>query len=824
MRIRALILLLLIPLGFSMIGSGARAAEETSEPENAPLPEKVIDEVVRITRQIERQDDEKAWKEKLSGWEAVLESAERYLDDKNYSTDKSRKLYREVTEIGAEASQVRESVEQELIDAQQLLETLGPVPGRDQIQESDEISKKRALYLAEVTQIVARITQIDLSRTRAEALSEQLSSLRRELLIDRLQKTYPIPLKPATIAAAVPEFFTHAAATGGTVLTWLESLNDAFQNQTKHYLFAVGAVLMLVVLLLLRRFLLQRYGRDPEQANPSYSRRTVAALVEVFATGGIPAIILVAGYEALDRSKAVIAESLSVPVEAALISVFIFILLSSFVRTAFSPRLPAWRLIRLTEQSAYGVGSILIALIAVFAIDAFFRRAFAPLEVSAELISVMEFGFLILEAVPMLVLCLPFWWRVLPVGGDEGGALQNPGFLWVVLRRLVALSMVAALAVTAAGYIPLGDYLFENAVRTTVVVALLFSMRAILHETVGAMVQTRLLRQKLELRIVTLARIKFWINAAVDPLILLAGSYVVVRIWGVPEEDLLRWAQVALTGFSIGSITISLVDILSAIALFIIGMLITRALQRVVLKHVMPQVTENVGMHHSIAAGVGYLGLVVALTVGVAALGIDLSNVALIAGALSVGIGFGLQNIVSNFVSGIILIFEQPIKVDDWVMVNGQEGMVKRINFRATEIETFDKSSVLIPNADLLANPVTNRTLKDRYGRIEVAVSVAYGSDTKLVEKLLLESVAEQQHVVKHPAPFVLFQNFGADGLDFEVRCYTSDVIYKALIASAIRFSIDQAFREAGIDIPFPQRVVHFANPQAVGYKPEPDA
>ena len=179
--------------------------------------------------------------------------------------------------------------------------------------------------------------------------------------------------------------------------------------------------------------------------------------------------------------------------------------------------------------------------------------------------------------------------------------------------------MWLSIAVGAFGYIPLADYLFENTLRTTIIVALLVSMRAILHETASALVQTRILRKKFELRIVTLQRIKFWVNAAVDPLLLLTGGFIVVRIWGVPEEDLLRWAQIALTGFTIGSITISLVDILSAIALFVLGMLLTRGLQRIMLKHVMPQVTENVGMHHSISAGVGYLGLIVALMVGVAA-------------------------------------------------------------------------------------------------------------------------------------------------------------------------------------------------------------
>ncbi|MEM7208569.1 MAG: DUF3772 domain-containing protein [Pseudomonadota bacterium] len=787
------------------------SAEEAFVEESAPLPQKVLREVTRISKKIGREDDQREWASRVEEWEKTLSAAEKYIGSEEYTGTDSSRYYRQVTEVASNALESQEAVETQLLEQQNLLETLGPVPREDEIQEADEIAEKRALYLAQVSQSEARQTQIQLTLKRAEGLAEHLSSLRRELLVDRLQIRSPYPLAPQTLTTAIPEFFSQTAAVGSTVLQWLESITALLEKRESYALWILLAGVAVVFLLFMRRWIMARYGRDPAIEHPSYSRRTIAALAEVFAKGGVPIVILVAAYEGVQLSEATIDKALSVPVEAALASIAIFILLASFVGAAFAPRRPAWRLVRLSEQGSYVAGSILILLIAVFATDAFFQRAFENNGVGDELQALLAFSFLAAESIGLLLLTPQRWWRIVDHDETSTSTLRNPATVWNVLRYSVAILSIVAIVSSAVGYIEFGDYVLESMTKTIVIVALMFSLRAIMYETVGALVQTSLLRKKLELRIITLQRIKFWINAAVTPGLLLFGGFFVVRVWGVPEEDLYRWAQVAVTGFSVGSITISLVDILSALALFIIGMLATRALQGVVLKHVMPQVTENVGMHHSIAAGVGYLGLIIALMIGVAALGIDLSNVALIAGALSVGIGFGLQNIVSNFVSGIILIFEQPIKVDDWVIVNGQEGMVKRINFRATELETFDRASVLIPNADLLANPVTNRTLKDKYGRIEVGISVAYGSDTKQVEALLLECAANQQHVMKNPAPFVLFQNFGADGLDFEVRCYTSDVTYKAIIASAIRFSIDNAFREAGIEIPFPQRVVHLA-------------
>ena len=800
--------LLFIYLLFS-IGATPAWAEDAAPLEDAPISKKVLREVKKISAKIERQVDQKEWKKIVADWDTTLTAAEDYVKAGNYESTQSKQFYQRVNTVSQQAFSAGERTAVEVSEQRKLLETLGPAPREDQVEESVEITKKRALYLAQVSQLDERKAQIQLTLKRAESLAEELSSLRREQSLEFLLAKKPLPLAPATLAQAVPEFLSLTALVSATALKWLDGLRVAISDHIDTLPIILAALAVVVVLFLLRRYLLARFGRDPSQDSPSYSRRAVAALVEVFAQGGIPAAILIGVLLAIDATKELIGEELSVPAEAGFISALIFVLLASFVRTVFSPRLPAWRLIGLTAQHAYLVGSVLIFLIAVYALNAFFARAFDDFTLSEELQSLLAFSFLSVEAICLFAITPKRWWMVL---GDDGTTLREPSSIWNFLRRAAAAAMIVTVVAATAGYTELSYYMLANVAKTIVIVALLFSLRAIFHESVSALVRASFLRERLALRIITLQRIKFWFNASVDPLLIVMGGFFIVRIWGVPQEDLLRWAQTAVTGFTVGSITISLVDILSGIALFITGMFLTRALQRTLLKHVMPQVTENVGMHHSIAAGVGYLGLIAALMVGVSALGIDLSNIALIAGALSVGIGFGLQNIVSNFVSGIILIFEQPIKVDDWVIVNGQEGMVKRINFRATEIETFQRASVLIPNADLLANPVTNHTLKDKYGRIEVAVSVAYGTDTKLVEKLLLECATNQQHIVQHPEPFVLFQNFGADGLDFELRCFTNDVLYKMRIASEIRFAVDRAFREADIEIPYQQRVVHFAN------------
>ena len=245
---------------------------------------------------------------------------------------------------------------------------------------------------------------------------------------------------------------------------------------------------------------------------------------------------------------------------------------------------------------------------------------------------------------------------------------------------------------------------------------------------------------------------------------------------------------------------------------------VTRMLQRTLNEKVFPRTRFDMGVRNSLSMALGYVGFAIAMLIGINALGLDLSNLAIIAGALSVGIGFGLQAIVNNFVSGLILLVERPVKVGDWVIVGGYEGTVKRISVRATEIETFDRQSVIIPNSELISSAVGNWTHKDRLCRIIIDVGVAYGSDTAKVREVLLACAEANPHVLKQPAPYVLFRNFGDSSLDFQLRCFLTDIDYFLRVPSDLRFTIDEAFRKESIEIPFPQRDLHV---KSVGELPQ---
>jgi small-conductance mechanosensitive channel len=190
-------------------------------------------------------------------------------------------------------------------------------------------------------------------------------------------------------------------------------------------------------------------------------------------------------------------------------------------------------------------------------------------------------------------------------------------------------------------------------------------------------------------------------------------------------------------------------------------------------------------------------------------LGFKLTNLTIIASALSVGIGFGLQTIVNNFVCGLILLFERPVKVGDIIQLGEQWATIRNIGLRATTIQTFDRSDIVVPNSDLITNQVTNWTLADRNMRLSLSVGVAYGSDVPMVLQTLEECTRENPHILKDPAPFIIFMGFRDSSLDFQLRVWIDDIDYINVVRSELNQGIDRKFRERGIEIPFPQRDLH---------------
>ncbi len=293
---------------------------------------------------------------------------------------------------------------------------------------------------------------------------------------------------------------------------------------------------------------------------------------------------------------------------------------------------------------------------------------------------------------------------------------------------------------------------------------------------------------------------------------LLLGFFLVTVIlssWGIYASPAAAVKGLLSLGFEIGSQTITLGLIITAIV-FLYGSFITSwAIQSLLLDEILPRRQMDRGMQISITRLLHYALVFLGFILALMALGLELTNLTILGGAFGIGVGFGLQAIVNNFASGLILLFERPVKIGDTIELGEQWGVIKNIGLRATIVQTYDNAEIVVPNSDLVSNQVTNWTLAERRVRIKINVGVAYGSDIPLVMKIPMECAEEHELILKDPAPQVLFMGFGDSSLDFEVRVWVADFGDRRIVPSDMHLAIDRKFRQSDIEIPFPQRDLH---------------
>jgi potassium-dependent mechanosensitive channel len=291
--------------------------------------------------------------------------------------------------------------------------------------------------------------------------------------------------------------------------------------------------------------------------------------------------------------------------------------------------------------------------------------------------------------------------------------------------------------------------------------------------------------------------------------LIVSAVLILLDVWEISPSPAETWRNIAGAGFMFAGIHITVGRIITSVVLVYLAFLASSTLRAFVRSEVYPRWELDRGVGDSINALMHYAFVVIAVVAGLGALGVQLQNFAIIAGALGIGIGFGLQNIVNNFVSGLILLFERPVRAGDTVVMDGELGTIKKIGLRSTTVVTFDQSEMIVPNADLVSEKVINWTLSNPTARLLVPVGVAYGTDVTRVLQILSEVAKTHPKVLPDPPPQVLFMGFGDSSLDFEMRVWVEELRLRLQVRSALLAEIDARFREEGIEIPFPQRDLH---------------
>jgi len=388
-----------------------------------------------------------------------------------------------------------------------------------------------------------------------------------------------------------------------------------------------------------------------------------------------------------------------------------------------------------------------------------------------------------------------------PEAGARDGWAPALTFAWAYVLAVFACAL--------AGYIAFATFLVEHALRLAGIAATLFLADALIQESCERLLRPESslaqgLKATLGFRREGLEQIVVLVQGLARLAVVVAALIVTIGPFGMPSQDLLATLRTAYFGFSVGGVTLSISTLVAAVVLFIFVLAATRAGQTWLGERYLPRTSLDAGVKNSIRTIFGYLGVVVALVVSGSRLGVDAERVAWVAGGLSVGIGFGLQGIVNNFISGLILLWERGISVGDWIVIGQDQGFVRRINARSTEIETFERATLIVPNLTLVTGAVKNWMHTDRVARIVIGVQAAFESDPEVVRGLLIDAAKAQDAVLSIPAPLALFAEFGDWSMRFQLIVYVEEALLAERVRSELNFDIMQRMRAAGLRIPYP--------------------
>ncbi|MBE2278176.1 MAG: mechanosensitive ion channel family protein [Rhodobacteraceae bacterium] len=725
-------------------------------------------------------------------WEATADKAEKELERRSITDGRLDELRDQLAQWRAAFSTAQTANSARIATVKEQIAALGPAPEEGKT-EAPEIALRRTDLAGLLVTLQAPGIAAEEAYRRADGLIREIDRMLRERQADQLLQLWPSPANPANWPEA-------AIGISDTLLRLWDEVTLSWQNRDSRKEFFDNIPLIVVLLfvamatIVFARRWIEAFA-DRLQAGDSDAKRRIYGLVAslgqvIFPVIGMAALsiaLLATGLTGeLTHSIAVLLPILGLTVFGA-----IWLGARAFPReqgeTAVLP-LPTERRVE---------GRFLSAMMGLVVAAEELREVTMGPQAYSDAVTAVA-------SLPIILTGAFLLWRtgrILRLSRDVDGKSYTLTILSLISRGLGFISVAAPL-LAVFGYVAAAKAMIFPAIVSLGLVTVLLVVQRLISDMWSVLSPA---------------------DDAEDAgglVPVLAGFFLVLLslplfalIWGARLADLTELWTRFREGFQMGETTISPTDFLWFALIFALGYMVTRLFQGALKNTILPRTKLDHGAQTAIVSGSGYVGIFLAALVAINATGIDLSSLAIVAGALSVGIGFGLQNIVQNFVSGIILLLERPVSEGDWIEVGGVQGTVRAISVRSTRIQTFDRTMVIVPNGDLVSQRVTNWTRFGLAGRVIVPVGVAFGTDTRKVEKVLREIAEAQPLAILNPPPLVMLQGFGADAMNFEIRIVLRDVNFSGQVRSDINHMIVKRFAEEGIEIPFAQSEITLRNP-----------
>ncbi|MDU8944354.1 DUF3772 domain-containing protein [Ovoidimarina sediminis] len=742
-------------------------------------------------------------------WDEFATAIERLLAEGNAETSRLETFREEIAGWRSRFLDAQSANETRIATVQAQIDALGPAPNAEAGEsEPDVIAEQRSRLTAQLEEARAPGVRATTAFNRANGLileiDEEIRTRQREALLE----ARPSPLNPANWGAGV----SAAQAVADTISEEISgSLSTEWRRRAVRDGAPVTLGLTVIGLLLLTR------GRRWMSRFTTWvqtRRRRRGRILLGFCVSLGQVLLPMVGMGML--AGAILSTDILGPFGRALLSgigAVIFGGLSAVWLTGrVFPRgedLPATFDVSVEIQRSARRSGTLVGVLTGFAVLLSQLADAAVIEPVAEAVL----------ALPVYAgLAFGFFWlgRVLKAASvratEDEGSRFGKRILAVLAQALMGVAIVGPV-IAALGYHNFADALMVPTAMTLGLVGLGIAFQAPIRDGYAWMTRSDIEEARAAL-----------VPVLTNFLLALAALPVLALIWGTRPAEIGEFYARLEEGITFGETRVTPGDILAVLLVLGIGIALTRLFQSALRITVLPRTRLDIGAQNAAVSFAGYAGIALSALLAVNAGGIDLTALAVVFGALSVGIGFGLQNVVQNFVAGIILLIERPISEGDWIEVGSQMGIVKDISVRSTTIETFDKQQVIVPNADFISAPVTNWTRGSQIGRATVNVGVAYGTDTRRVQHILEEIVRDVENVAKYPEPGVDFLGFGADSLDFRVRAILLDVNKIMQVKTELNHRIAERFVAEGIEIPFAQRDIWLRNPEALRAETPPPA